>query len=106
MIQAGSLDTLITIEQSTEIQNAVGEPIAVWTEFCKAYAAKSYRTGKEFFQAGRTVAEGTVHFTIRHIDGITTKMRVSHDGVLYNILFVKLSNKRRESIELECTQVA
>jgi SPP1 family predicted phage head-tail adaptor len=105
MLASGTLDTLITIQSRTVTQNSVGEAVETWTDTAYMHAHKSSRSGREFYSASRTVAEDAVFFTIRHMDGLDSTMRVLHGADTYNITAVRYSEKRRESIELQCSLV-
>ncbi|MGJ5817042.1 phage head closure protein [Paludibaculum fermentans] len=105
MFAAGTLDTLITIQSRTVSQNQIGEAVDTWADTAHTYAHKSSRSGREFYSASRTVAEDAVFFTIRHMDGLDSTMRVLHGSDAYDITAIRYSEKRRESIELQCRKV-
>jgi SPP1 family predicted phage head-tail adaptor len=104
-VTAATLDTLITIQSRTVAQNTVGEAVETWNDLASTYAHKSSRSGREFYSASRTVAEDAVFFLIRHMDGLDSTMRVIHGADTYDITAIRYSEKRRESIELQCRLV-
>lgn len=102
MLNAGILDTLISIQSKTTTPNDIGEAVEVWTDIAYVHAHKSSRSGREFYSASRIVAEDAVFFTIRHIDNLTSAMRIVHGADTYDITSIRYSEKRRESIEIQC----
>lgn len=100
--RAGNLDRRITIEQATETQNAVGEPIVTWSTFATLWASKRDVTGREPFTSQERYAEVDTIFKIRWIDDLSAKMRISYDGRYYDIIrFNELG--RKEAIEIMAT---
>lgn len=97
-MEAGKLRHLITIEEPTESQNEYGEPVESWATFAQLWASRGDLAGREYFAAQQTQAEVTTRFRLRYVDGITAKMRVSSDGVLYQINSVQDPDGRRREL--------
>jgi SPP1 family predicted phage head-tail adaptor len=98
-MRAGKLRHRITIEAAT-VANVFGEEVETWTTFAEVWAAKEDLAGREFFAAQQTTAEVTTRFRLRYLDGVTPKMRINSDGVLYNIESVQDPDGRRVELIL------
>lgn len=85
-MEAGKLRHLITIEAPTEAQDKYGEPVQGWTQVAEVWASREDLSGREWFAAQQVQADVTTRFRIRYRDGIRATMRVTSDGVTYNIL--------------------
>ncbi len=86
MINAGQLRHPITIEQmASEPRDAVGGITPTWSTFASPWAALKSGSAREFVAAQARHGEVTHLFIIRHIDGITPKMRINFDGRLFDI---------------------
>lgn len=99
------LDRYITIQQATLTQDEVNEALPTWAPFVSCFAQRSSRPGREFIEAGRTVSESRVYFIIRHQDGITAQMRILDGNQTFEILDVRYSDKRGDSIQLDCREI-
>jgi len=60
-------------------------------------------SGRELFQAQQIQASINTRFTIRHITGITPKMRISYDSKNYQIESVINTNEQNREIQLMCS---
>lgn len=83
---AGKLDRKITIQERTLTQNATGEAETAWSTFTEAWAQKLDMAGREYFTAQQVNSEITTKFKTRHIDGLNMEMRISYDGLIYDII--------------------
>jgi SPP1 family predicted phage head-tail adaptor len=99
-MRAGLLRHRVTIEAPTETQNEFGEPVAGWKPFIEAWASREDLAGRETFQAQQVSAEVTTRFWLRYVDGITAKMRLISDGVVYNVHSVADPDGRRRALVL------
>lgn len=84
-MRAGKLRHRITIEQVTETRAADGTPSESWSAFATVWAEKVAVEGNERFVAEREHAEVTDAWTIRHLAGVTPKMRISYDSRVFDI---------------------
>lgn len=77
----------ITIQQVAVTKDGLGGQIKTWSDFrTKVRAEKITSGGREFYAAQKLNADVQVVFRVRYVAGITTKMRVLHEGVEYDIL--------------------
>ena len=105
-MRAGEMDREITIEQDTgTTSDAVGEPIANWTEFAKPRAKVSPTAGREGFDAGQYQATADTEFRIYWLAGVSVKMRIVYDDARYNILDIRELG-RREGLIIVAQRVA
>lgn len=101
------LDRYITIRRNTPTQDAIGEAADVWTDFLSCFAHRTSRPGREFFQSTRVVNEARTYFVIRHTAAaISPQMQIVDGAARYEITDVLYSDKRGESIQLECKVIA
>ena len=84
-MRAGTLRHLLAIEAPAEAQNAFGEPVETWASFATVWASREDLTGREAFLAQQTKAEVTTSFRLRYLPGVTAKMRILSDSILYQI---------------------
>ncbi len=84
-MQIGRLDRRIVIEVNTPTRSTSGEEVDSWATFATVWAAVVPIRGKEFFDAAAVQSEIDTKFRIRWRDDLTTKMRISYDGNIYDI---------------------
>jgi SPP1 family predicted phage head-tail adaptor len=89
-MRAGNLRHRVTIQESTPTRNSKGEEIDSWSTFGGGARAAAVipLAGREAFNARQRHAEAELRIELRHLAGVTTKMRVSYDGRLFDILDV------------------
>ena len=95
----------MTIQSATEARDAVGEPIKTWGTFATGWASIHPRTGTEPFQVQQFAPEATTEIAMRHLDGVTEKMRVLFDTRTYDIQFVQNIGERDRKIVLFCKEL-
>lgn len=101
--RAGNFDRRITIEQKTEsVDTTYGGATFSWGTYITRWAAiKPYSRGIEYFDGGAVRAEKTLVFQIRYTTGITTSMRILHEGKYYNIRATQEpANMRKTVLEI------
>ncbi|AMP15492.1 phage head-tail joining family protein [Collimonas pratensis] len=69
----------------------------------KPYAKKEDLSGRELFAAQAAQSEVTTRFRIRYRTGVTAKMRLLCDGVIYNIEAVLDRDGRKRELQLMCS---
>lgn len=109
-MRAGKLRHRVTIQQyviGSPQQKPSGEPDGAWTALYTDIAAEWVTlSGRALFAAQEHHAEVRGTWRIRWRDGITAQMRVVHDGLYYNILWVPPYDKsgKRWQMDLECAE--
>ncbi len=103
-IHAGALDRRLLIEQNTGGVSSAGAPLETWATLATVWAGKRDISGREVFAAGQDMAEiASTRFIIRHRSDVTAAMRVTVDGVVYDITHIAEIG-RREGLELLCVR--
>ena len=112
-MRAGLLRNEIIIQQRTAgspQQTATGAPSESWTTYATVRASIDPVLGREFFAAEQIQSNISAKIRIRYqsgvTDGVTTLMRVNHDGVIYNIEAVINVNNRNRELILMCSRGA
>ena len=101
-MRAGELDRSIVIETPTEAQDDYGGRTPTWATFATVWAKVMPARGRESVAADQVVALADTVFRIYWLSGLTTKMRVSYDGQLYDIAHLAEIG-RREGLDLMAT---
>lgn len=104
-LDPGKMNRSITIQQftaATPAQDDAGEPLGTWTTYATAWAEKYDVGGRERFQASERQAEVGSVFKIYYDSGITHKMRISCDSVVYNIRYINEIGYR-DGLEIRTT---
>lgn len=97
-MESGALDRRIVVLRATTSADAYNEPIEVWSDFLRLWAAKKDVSDRERLAAQEIGATITARFTVRwsiNADGITPKDRISMDGRIYDIHGIKEIGRRR-----------
>lgn len=104
-MQAGQLDTPITIQRKTGGTDAWGAPLPeAWEDYATIWANVRHLSGTESIKAGADVSVVRASFRIRHRSGIDAGMRILYGGVNYDIEAV-LPGGRREWLDLAAKRV-
>ena len=96
----GRLDSLITIQSKTTVQDAAGQEIETWAEFATVWANRKGVKGSERFVARQELAARAATYRIRWISGVDEQMRVV-DGSTYEIKGIS-GDRRKGWLELAC----
>lgn len=97
-MRAGKLRHRIAIEAPTGAQNEFGEPVDTWAVHSAVWASKEDLTGREAFAAQQVNAAVSTRFGVRFIEGINARMRIVHDGTLYNIVSASDPDGRKREL--------
>lgn len=95
----------ITIEETTETQDSIGEPVDSWDTFARPWAEIEPRGGREYFDAQTVNAKIDLIFKIRYQSGIIPKMRISWNSRVFNILSVINVREMNKDILLACEEI-
>jgi SPP1 family predicted phage head-tail adaptor len=95
----------VTIQQpGTASQNSQGDDTTPWVTLKEVWASIQPTIGSEFFGADVRLSEATHVIGMRYRSGITTKMRVTRNGRIFDIKFVKDPDERHRELQLLCTE--
>ena len=103
IMQAGYLRHRITIQTTTQTQNATyGTTEDSWATHVTAWASiEPLRVGsREWFDAQKFTAEVSHLVKLRYRSGVTPKMRISWDSRLFDIKIVLNVEERDRELQL------
>ena len=103
-MRAGPLRCRVTIEATVETQGSDGSVIHSWETFATAWASIEPLIGKEYFAQQREQATVSHKIRMRHIAGITHKMRIAWGTRLFEIESVLNVGERNREIVLMCSE--
>jgi len=96
----GSLRKRITVQAETQVPDGAGGYALGWGDVLTAWAEIAPLSGREVFAAGHLEGHVTHKITMRYQSGITTDMRVSFNGRLFNIRAVMNVDESNRWLEL------
>lgn len=85
-LYAGTLRHRIVIQQPIETQDGeTGDPVITWQPvYSSVPAAVNFLSAREFISANAVQSEIVGRITIRFLPNLTAKMRIVHNGQIYN----------------------
>lgn len=104
-MRAGMLRHKIVVQKFTEVQDVYGEADKTWTTFKTLWAHVSPISGREYFDAKQHTSEISHQVKIRHLDGVTPKMRILYDSRYFDIESVINEGERDKQVTLMCREV-
>lgn len=99
----GALDRRVLLESRTDTQGSTGEILIAWVELATVWAKKDDEvvgSGEEYRDSKLTSEQRSI-FTIRYRADVTTLLRLSFDGLVYDIKSINEIG-RRKFMRLEC----
>ena len=106
-MRAGTLRETIVVQTPTETADATGEPVATWATHITRRAAVEDKSASERWAGTERLSEATHRFRIRYDTTAittTTKMRISYDSRLFDILSVTNIGTRDREIHMMATE--
>lgn len=100
-MRPGLMRYRIQIQSATETDNALGEKELTWAELKTVWARRVEKGADEKYSEDQFQSKHRVSWQIRYREGITTKMRVLHSGIVYDIDAV-VPYPFRGELHLEC----
>jgi SPP1 family predicted phage head-tail adaptor len=94
----------ITIEAPAESQAADGSIVQAWSTFVGVWASVEPLTGKEYFSAQREQASTSHRIRMRHLDGVSHRMRIAWGGRIFQIESVANVDERGRELVLMCRE--
>lgn len=106
-INAGKMRKQVRIEQRTTQPDAAGEPQVIWSLLCTARAQIERAAGAEVWSGNERSGRVPTVFTTRFRADVTVlpKMRLTCDGVLYDIKSAIDPDGMRAELELTCEEL-
>ena len=103
-MRIGKMRQRVTIQARASTQSGTGQPTGAWSTVATAWASIEPLSGREQLAAQAAQSETTHRVTMRYRSGITTKMRISFGGRLFNITSVRSLEERGRVMILDCTE--
>jgi SPP1 family predicted phage head-tail adaptor len=75
----------ITIEQKSITRDTYGGEVVAWSTFCTTWSRILPLNGRELFAAQAVQSEITGKILMQYIAGLSTGMRITHEGKHYDI---------------------
>lgn len=105
MLRAGTLNRRVRIEQRGENYDEAGQPIEGWTPVATVWADIRFTSGMEAIKAGAETSINKASVRIRYRRDLNAGMRLTHDGIAFNVLAVMPDLAKREYVDLACEVV-
>lgn len=106
-LSAGDLNQRITLQQSSTSPDGAGQPIPTWEDLVTGVPAQVMAVaGGETLRGRQVAADVSTLITIRFRSGITSRMRVQHEGRTLGILRTVDPDGHRWMLELHCREEA
>ena len=83
---AGKLRHKITVQTSTDTLNGYGEPVESWATYKTLMSSIQTTGAREFDELNKTHGELSHLVKVRHVQGITSKMRIIFDNRTLEII--------------------
>lgn len=103
------LNQRITFQKNTVITDAIGNHKNSWADYYSCAATIGGESGKETADAGATVENTDLTFTVRFcaaVDAVTEDgFQISFRDALYNITGIDHMNYKRKSVKFRCQKV-
>jgi len=104
-MRAGTLNSRVTIQQRAATQDALGQPTQTWSDVATVWANIKHTSGIEQIKSGAETSTVKVSIQIRAMSGLTTGMRATNAGDIYNILAVLPDKENKAHTTLVCELV-
>lgn len=98
---AGNLNRRIVIQSNTTSRDTDGASLDSWGTLATVWAERVPIAGAEEFAADQITALADVRFRIRYRSDVTTKNRLTHGGITYDIVQVA-EIELQEGLDLFC----
>ena len=103
------LNEKITIQKSGVTVDAIGNRKNIWEDYYSCFATITGEDGDEKSEAGQTVTEEEIAFTVRYCEAVmavsASEYRILFCGQLYNIVSINHMNYKKRSVKLKCQRV-
>jgi len=94
VVNIGEFDRIITIQRAVESTDSIGTVTQSWVDIGAVYASVIPMTGTEVFRSGMTSAAEVARFRLWFVSGLTPKDRISYDGKIWNIKYLREIGRR------------
>lgn len=112
-MRTGPLDKRVKIQRRVETQNEFKENVISYVDWEEVWAAIEPLSGREYIAAQQISSDVTTKIRIRHLEGVTRKMRAVYERVagsptvivVYEIDNVLRMNEGRREMWLMCREI-
>lgn len=104
MMRAGRLNSRVTIQQRTDTQDSIGEPVPTWSTLAAVWADVLHNSGIEAVKADSSTSVVKASIRIRFRSDVKASMRVVKGADIYEIKAV-LPDQGRVYCDLVCERV-
>lgn len=101
MIAAGEMPYRVDIQQRSETQDELGQPVETWTLFAATWGDVRHQSGLETIKADSVSSTVRASIRIRYRANVTSGMRCVFAGKAYNILAV-LADRKNDYCDMVC----
>lgn len=102
MLQAGKLNSLVTIQKPGVGRDELGQPIEGWMDVANVWANISHKSGLETIRADAPVSSVRASIRVRYRTDMDATMRVVHGATVYDVLAVMPDATGRQYTDLVC----
>lgn len=100
-----ALNHQVTIQSPSSTADALGQPVAGWTDVCTVWADILHPGGLQHVRADADISRVRASIRLHQRSDITPAMRVVHDGTVYAIKAVLPDLRGRIFMDLACEAV-
>lgn len=104
-MQAGKLNTLISIQRQDQVRAGGGQPVGKWVEHAAAWADVKFPSGIGTIKADADVSLVKASMRIRFRADLRSDMRVVVAGMAFDIKAVLPDLAEREYVDLVCQSI-
>lgn len=104
-MQAGKLNTRITIQAQASTQDELGQPVGAWVDVATVWADVRHSGGLGTIRAGGEVSMFKASVRIRRRDDLVAGMRIVSGSTVYEIEAVQPPVARQDHTDLVCKVV-
>jgi SPP1 family predicted phage head-tail adaptor len=105
-MKIAALNRRVTIQQLTEGQDEIGQPVQAWTPLAEVWANVRTLNGLETIKADAEVSISKASIRIRRRTDVTAAMRVLLGSTVYQVKAVLQDEASRKWTDLACEVVA
>lgn len=104
-----AMNVRITIQENSVTADRIGNHRLAWRDLYTCWATPVQGGGGEGAKAGTTNSHDSLDFTVRYakkLDGLdSTKLRIVHDGTIYNVTSIDPMEFKHNSLKFKCEKV-
>jgi SPP1 family predicted phage head-tail adaptor len=102
-LQAGTLNTRVSLQRKASGKDRLGAPVVVWTEYAKVWGAVLQLSGRETLTSDTEVDTAQASIRIRYRTDVSNGDRAITQGTIFNIASRIPNVSTREYTDLICT---